>query len=241
MYDSSDINTAWATFTQMYQKLEDEKVIPDSLSLHPFGTQLPGIGKVLLVATTWVGQDREEGERWTEKIASLGNCVIKLSKPTTLLSYCEENERLVARGSLGRVHTISIARYTPKTAAILAKYTASIPGDGVIISDHILRAPKPNEDSVFGNRAAHHVLEFCSLPADPSLERKADLLARAALRDLLENEPENVVLSRYVSLVDEGDTDMRAVYGPNYDALLALKEKYDPDNVFKYAVPRLLE
>jgi FAD/FMN-containing dehydrogenase len=37
----------------------------------------------------------------------------------------------------------------------------------------------------------------------------------------------------YVNYVsDEGDTFARAAYGPNYDRLLALKEKYDPRNMF---------
>jgi len=37
--------------------------------------------------------------------------------------------------------------------------------------------------------------------------------------------------SNYVS--DEGDAVERAVYGPNYDRLLALKNKYDPTNLFR--------
>jgi len=35
----------------------------------------------------------------------------------------------------------------------------------------------------------------------------------------------------YVS--DEGDASARAAYGPNYDRLLALKNKYDPTNLFR--------
>ena len=37
--------------------------------------------------------------------------------------------------------------------------------------------------------------------------------------------------SNYVS--DEGDAVERAAYGPNYDRLVALKNKYDPTNLFR--------
>ncbi len=42
-----------------------------------------------------------------------------------------------------------------------------------------------------------------------------------------------VVSGSYVNYVsDEGDTFARAAYGPNYERLVALKNKYDPANFF---------
>ena len=38
----------------------------------------------------------------------------------------------------------------------------------------------------------------------------------------------------YVNYVsDEGDAVVRAAYGPNYERLVALKNKYDPKNFFR--------
>jgi len=43
-----------------------------------------------------------------------------------------------------------------------------------------------------------------------------------------------LVAGSYVNYVsDEGDTFARAAYGPNYDRLVALKNKYDPTNFFR--------
>jgi hypothetical protein len=42
--------------------------------------------------------------------------------------------------------------------------------------------------------------------------------------------------SRYVNYLGDdetGDAVMQAAYGPNYQRLLALKAKYDPENFFR--------
>ena len=38
----------------------------------------------------------------------------------------------------------------------------------------------------------------------------------------------------YVNFMTDEETDrVRAAYGPNYDRLVAVKKKYDPDNLFR--------
>jgi len=37
----------------------------------------------------------------------------------------------------------------------------------------------------------------------------------------------------FAGFLEEGDVGMRAVFGPKYDRLAALKNKYDPDNLFR--------
>ncbi|KAI1262435.1 FAD-binding domain-containing protein [Xylariaceae sp. FL1019] len=241
VFESSDMDATWSTYTQGYQKLADEHSLPDALALQEFALELPGVGKAFIVAATWVDENQEEGNKWIDKIASLGNCIMKMTKPMTLLQLLEENEKLLVFGQYGRVHTLSFKKFTPKTTAILAKYTNLLPGGGTGISIHALRSPKPNEESVFGNRTDHHMLELISSTPDESIWKKADEWGRAAIKELLQGDPENMIESWYISLIDRDDTDLRTVYGRHYEGLLALKRKYDPKNVFKYAVPRLLE
>ncbi|OTA55873.1 FAD-binding domain-containing protein [Hypoxylon sp. EC38] len=239
IFESNDLKTAWTSYFDGYEKLAAEQPIPRALQLQLFGIELPNMGKVFAIGATWADADHEEGKKWINKIASLGNCLVNNPEPRSVAAYCEFNERFITYGSYGRGYTLNVEKYTPKTAEILAKYTASLPGGGIAISLHMLRAPEPNENSVFGPRVEHHMIELVTPTPVKDLEAKGAEWAHELMRELRENDPENIMESAYVSLLDNEDSDYRKIYGSHFDTLVALKKKYDPDNVFKYAVPRL--
>ncbi|KAI0107432.1 FAD-binding domain-containing protein [Hypoxylon sp. NC0597] len=239
VFESSDLKTTWTTYFNGYEKLAAEQPVPGALQLQLFGIELPNLGKVFAVGATWADADHEEGKKWINKIASLGNCLVNKPEPRSVAAHCEFNERFLTYGSYGRGYTLNVKKYTPKTAEILAKYTASLPGGGIAISLHMLRAPEPNEHSVFGSRVEHHMIELVTTTPVKDLETKGAEWAHELMRDLRENDAENVMESAYVSLLGDDDSDYRKIYGAHFDTLVALKKKYDPDNVFKYAVPRL--
>ncbi|KAI0452250.1 FAD-binding domain-containing protein [Xylaria acuta] len=94
----------------------NKRAIRDPLYFRLFGIWLLGLGMIPFVAATWGGRD-QEGNRWTEKIASLDNCGIKLSKSTTLPRYYEENKSQSHRGPQGpqgRIRAISFKRHEAK-------------------------------------------------------------------------------------------------------------------------------
>lgn len=243
VFESSDLKATWTSYMEGYEKLlaSESSPLPRALGLQPFGIELPTLGKVFAVGATWTSDDHDAGRQWFAKVASLGTCLLNKPEPRSVAAYTAINEALVTYGSYGRCYTLNLARYTPKTAVVLAKHTARIPsGGGIALSLHALRAPASGEASVFGARVPHHMLELVTTTPVPELEIPAAKWARELLADLRESDPDNVLESSYVSLVGDGDTDYRKIYGSNYDTLVALKNKYDPGNVFKYAVPRLL-
>ncbi|KAI1273017.1 FAD-binding domain-containing protein [Xylaria sp. FL0933] len=240
IYESSDLKTAWTNYAEGYQKLVAEQPLPRPLQLQPFGIELPGLGKVLAIGATWADADQEEGKKWFAKIASLGNCIMNNPEPKSVSAFTAFNETLVFYGSYGRGYTLNLGRYTTKTAEVLAKYTGLIPsGGGIAVSVHSLRAPAPSTESVFGSRVDHLMLELVAMTPVQDLEIKGAEWSRELLRELREADPENVLESAYVSLLGEDDSDYKKIYGSHYDKLVELKKKYDPENVFKYAVPRL--
>ncbi|KAI0403717.1 hypothetical protein F4802DRAFT_284314 [Xylaria palmicola] len=239
IYDSSDLKAAWTTYAAGYEKLVTQEPLPRALQLQPFGIELPGLGKVLAIGATWADADQEEGKKWFDKIAALAPCIMNNPESKSMSAFTAFNETLVVYGSYGRSMTLNLSRYSAKTAEVLAKYTDLIPGGGIALSVHSLRAPEPSEESVFGSRVDHIMLEVISLTGVRELEAKGEEWGSNFLRELRETDPENVLTSSYVSLRGHAESDYKEIYGPHYEKLVALKRKYDPDNVFKYAVPRL--
>ncbi|KAI1164541.1 hypothetical protein F5B18DRAFT_615142 [Nemania serpens] len=239
IYESSNLTTAWTNYAEGYENLTATEPLPRALQLQPFGIELPGLGKVFAVGATWADADQEEGKKWFAKIAALGNCIVNNPEPKSVSAFTAFNETLVVYGSYGQSFTLNLGKHTKKTAEILAKYTGLIPGGGIAFSIHSLRAPAENKESVFGSRVDHLMLELVAVTPIQDFEAKGAEWARSFIRELKESDPDNVLGSLYVSLVSEDDLDNKLMYGPHYDKLVELKRKYDPDNVFKYAVPRL--
>ena len=62
-------------------------------------------------------------------------------------------------------------------------------------------------------------------------------------RDLQHIDPGNILAERYVSLDSPSEVPeqepLSKIFGPNDREVLALKEKYDQEDIFDLAVPRL--
>lgn len=239
MYESFDLEATVLSYTKGYEQLVAAGELPAALSLQPMVADLPGVGKALALLAVWGAADQDEGRRWFEKIGGLGNCIMNSPEPKTVHKFVMDNESVVTWLSYGRTYTTSVKRYTPQTAKVLAKYGGLIPGGGTAISVHTLRSPKPSEESVFGLRVDHLMIEIIAVSPDQMYEEKAAAWALAMQKELKETDPENILEASYISLLGDEDTDLRKVYGGYYDVLLDLKRKYDPQNVFKYAVPKL--
>lgn len=239
MYESSDLEATVLSYTKGYEQLVATGELPAALSLQPMVADLPGLGKALALLAVWGAADHDEGRRWFEKIGALSNCIMNSPEPKSVHKFVMDNENVVTWLSYGRTYTTSVKRYTPQTAKVLAKYGGLIPGGGTAISVHTLRSPKPSEDSVFGSRVDHLMIEIIAVSPDQMYEEKAAAWALAMQKELKETDPENILESSYISLLGDEDTDLKKVYGRHYDVLLDLKRKYDPQNVFKYAVPKL--
>ncbi|KAI2634029.1 FAD-binding domain-containing protein [Xylaria nigripes] len=240
VYESSDLKTAWTNYVTGYQKLTAQEALPLQLQVHPYGLKLPNLGTIFAVIAVWADEDHEEGKRWFNKIAGMGKCIMNDPQPTSASNFVTFNESMVVYGCYGRVYTLNLSKYTVKTAEVLAKYNALLPAEGITLSLHNYRASMPSAmASVFNIRQPHHMCEFIATTPAAEVEAEAAEWARNVMAEIRKVEPENVLEPAYVALLEDGELDLRKVYGSHYDTLVALKQKHDPQNVFKNTIPRL--
>ena len=87
-------------------------------------------------------------------------------------------------------------------------------------------------DTAFGRRDAPYIVNVIGMWPDPSLQDGEIAAVRGAAAKLSTLSPGGAYLNFFDG--DEGDERIRAAYGPEkYERLVALKDRYDPDNVFR--------
>ncbi|ROW04694.1 hypothetical protein VMCG_04745 [Cytospora schulzeri] len=235
IYESGDMKSIWTSLTDGLRCLS----LPAPLQIQLFAMEFPQLGRVLAAIATWVDDDHEEGRKWIDRVTSLGNCIANMTEAKKVAKYSEDNEKLVHYGVHGRSYTLNLKNWTPESVSVLAKYTQSVPSGNAMICIHSLRSSRPNEESVFGTRQDHHMVEIVSMTADPSLEEEASKWGQALLRELQEQDRENILDSAYISLLDEEDADLKKIYNKHFETLVMLKKKFDPSNVFKHSMPKI--
>ncbi|KAF5232573.1 hypothetical protein FAUST_8605 [Fusarium austroamericanum] len=241
IYDSTDLTAALTSYTKHYEKLLESEQLPVYLQLQPMIAQLPDQPVILMIIATWHGGDKDEGRSWIKNIAGAADCIMEDTKEITIADMLENNEKLVTWPSYGRVYTLNAKRMTENALKIVGKHCVNAPGGSLIFSYHtLLSSQEPEQKSVFGTRARHHMFEIYSILADKDIAEERVRWAAQVKADLEAEDADNILEGSYISLGSHEDVDVKKVYGKHYDTLAALKRKYDPENVFKHSVPRLL-
>lgn len=241
IYDPSDLSAALTSYTQHYEKLLESGELPVYLQLQPMIAQMPGQPVSLMVIATWHGNDKEQGRSWIKNIAEAATCVMENTQDITLAEMLDNNEKLVTWPSYGRVYTLNCKTLTKKAIEILGKHCVNTPGGSLIFSYHtLLSAQEPEQKSVFGTRARHHMFEiYAILPNMAAAEERVRWAAKVKA-ELQAEDADNILEGSYISLGTHEDVDVKKVYGKHYETLAALKRKFDPGNVFKHSIPRLV-
>ncbi|OBT69935.1 hypothetical protein VE03_00413 [Pseudogymnoascus sp. 23342-1-I1] len=245
IFDTQNIISTYKDFNAGYQALLEDGSVPLELVISQFIMNTPH-GRTLALELMWSSEDHDAGRATIAKIAALGPVIVNTIEPKTIADHIDSIGTQVSQHAYGTCQTVSIRKLNEDATEILGRAFEKMPSSfQTSVCVHELRGPlaAPNPDSVFASREPHFMLELISLVAKKEEVDESVEWATGLKNELLQMDPKNLLSGTHISVTRPGDMPLSKIYGPssNFEALLGLKRKYDPQNVFSLAVPRLVE
>ncbi len=217
---------------QVLQSLRDYlPTLPDELTTTTFLLTTPDGHKALGVGLCYCG-DPSNGELWAAPIRRMGPVVME---QLGAMPYPALQSMLDQVAVPGR-------RYYLKSNFVGELYDDALD----VLIDAYMRVPSPlsaillvqmggavsrmeHATTAFYHRDAAMSFSAFASWTDPAEDQASIDWTRQLWEKLQPHMPAGVYVNE---LADEGEERVRAAYGPAYDRLALLKQKYDPDNLF---------
>jgi FAD/FMN-containing dehydrogenase len=204
---------------------------PDELTTAAALFTPPGGEPVVALIPCYCG-DPADGERVLAPLRAFGSPLGDSVRP---MAYCEVQAMLEAEAGLQQYWKANFYRDLPDDliAALVARFAVVPSPLSAVAILHLGGAAgrvEP-EATAFAHRASGFDLHITSTWADPA-EAGPNVAWTRALSDALQP---FALAETYVNFLgEEGIDRVRAAYGANYDRLVALKQYYDPTNLFRF-------
>ncbi|KAH7161847.1 hypothetical protein EDB81DRAFT_683928 [Dactylonectria macrodidyma] len=253
MYESTNLSKSVTTFFTNYQKLFDGgKKIPSQLYAMPFIFAVPAVGITLCCCIVWNGTATNESRAWIDDVGKLAPLMPGLPEPQVAiakmraLDFSQHLTAMLPPQILGgRPQSASLTHLSPSVISSLANVAATMPkSSNGGINMHIIRADCPSclddvPDSVCPYREPHIMLELLGVGPDEETGKEAAQWSMAARNELMGLE--EATKKTYIAVTSPECSDWEGVFGEKLGELKELKKEYDPNGVFKNAIPRLLD
>ncbi|KAJ5818196.1 hypothetical protein N7474_003787 [Penicillium riverlandense] len=247
IYDSTDISKTFVDFNAAYGKILDSEGLPPQLTIQQIAVNAPP-GRCFGVIFVWSGSDIDEGQRWSAKVAGLAPLLMNTVALTTIPEWFGHNGALVPADVFGSSATHNISRILPAVAETIGRNLERMPTDpATMFSIHQLRGPSAapqDHSSVFVTREPHYMLEILGYVTEERRKEESEAWALQTAKEIEEADPDNVLPTTYLSVYSSAragtsDAVLKKAYGSNVEMLRSLKSRFDPDNVFRLAVPAM--
>lgn len=246
IYDSSDIKTMFTKFNTEYQKLSAEG-LPTQLSVQQMVVNSPH-GRLFGIGFMWSSEDVETGQIWVKKFESLGTVIMNTVAVTTIPVWLNAIAAMCPTKLCGQSRTHNLRHITEEVSEIIGSGLEIMPSNpATMFSIHELRGPSVslNEESVFGTRVPHFMLEILGCALKEEDREECLQWGNNIWKAIHQTDRDNILPTTYISLDPPGESPgqipLSKIFGSNYLDVLALKQEYDSKNTFDLAVPRLNE
>jgi FAD/FMN-containing dehydrogenase len=230
---------AFADIVPRYEQIL--KTLPDELTCWVVLRKAPPLPflpaewhgrEILVLAMCYVGKV-EAGERATAELRSLGRPIADIVGPMPFVDWQAAFDPLLTPGARNYWKSHDIASFGSEAIEAIREGMAELPTDECeVFFGHVGGAMTrvAANATAWPNRAAHFAVNLHTRWREP----RDDNRCRDWARRLHERLAPHAMGSIYVNFIAEGDDDrVRDAYGPNYDRLLAIKRRMDPDNLFR--------
>lgn len=194
---------------------------------------------LMLVGFAWASPDRTAAESWIDRLRAAAPPSAESLDPTTWRAWQSAADPLFPKGSRAYWKNTSFDRLDDASIETLLRRARELTWRGTAFDIHHMGGAfgrVPEDATPFPNRGAGYWLNIYGFWSDPTDDARRTAWIRAFAADM-ETHASGGVYLNFLGAEDQPDATRAAaltVYGPHkLERLVALKRRYDTDNVFR--------
>jgi FAD/FMN-containing dehydrogenase len=187
--------------------------------------------KVVILATFYAGEI-EEGKAVLQSVRDIGDPVADAVGPNRYTDWQQAFDGLAPAGARHYWKSHNFDELTDGMIETFLEYGKTIPTQDTMIEiPHLGGAmnDKPVDATAYPHRGFQFTMNLHTMWTDPDQDEECIAWAR----DMHEAMAPHATGGVYANFVPESDGDQQAAYGENYDRLVEVKNRWDPENLFR--------
>ena len=187
--------------------------------------------KVLFIVPFYTG-DRQEGEEILRPLREYGKPIADAVMATPYVTAQRALDDFYAKGSRNYWKSHNFTELSDTALDTIVKYAGKLPtSQSDILISHL--GGVINDIASDGTAYPHRDLSFVVTPGGRWEDSAQDDGPIAWVQECFEALTVHATGQSYVNFIAESEGREREAFGPNYDRLVELKNKYDPTNLFR--------
>ncbi|MBW4689146.1 MAG: FAD-binding protein [Komarekiella atlantica HA4396-MV6] len=213
---------------------------PDELTIQSGFIQTPDGQTVLLLSPTYCGS-LEAGEEAIAPLRTFGTVLVDQVQPVTYHALIHGADAFTPKGRHYYLQTQSLKGFQTETIEALIEQGLPLPSPFSMINIHNFHGAASRvgvSETAFALRQDHLMVELIAAwePQSKDEDRRHIQWAQNISQALAPF----AFKGGYISLLDEQEQErVPLAFGSNYERLLDLKRRYDPDDIFRSTVGHL--
>ena len=188
--------------------------------------------EVVILAAFYSGE-MSQGERLLQPLRDFGDPIADVISPHAFTAWQKAFDPLLTPGARNYWKSHNFTELSDGLLNTALDYTGRLPSDQTEIFFGRLGGAVNQvapDATAYPHRDAEYVMNVHARWEDPS----DDEACIGWARDYFDDTAQYATGGVYVNFVPDGEAPIDAAYGPNYERLVALKRKYDPQNLFRF-------